>query len=174
MFWGSKKETVVEPKKEEKESTELKKEEQTESKDGKDEKKIVTSISWPPIPSEVIPFRQKYNLEKRLADSAAILAKYSNRVPIVVERSKKTDANMPYLDKPKYLVPRDMAFSQFCYVVRKRLKLKEGQAFLLFCGHKEEVLPVQTITVMELYQEFKDPDGFLYMTYMGENAFGQL
>ena len=63
----------------------------------------------------------------------------------------------------------DLTCGQFMYVIRKRLKLPAEQGIYLFVGG---VIPASAAMLNAVYEEHKDPDGFLYMTYSGENTFG--
>lgn len=99
----------------------------------------------------------------------------------------------------RYLVPADLTVGQFVYVVRKRIKLNPEKAIFIFV---KNVLPptgetepqysvlfnqnhiryiIQSIFFLvaaalmsAIFEEHKDEDGFLYMTYSGENTFGVL
>merc|ERR1711998_23308 len=56
------------------------------------------------------------------------------------------------------------------YVVRKRLRLPAEQAMFLFFDGR---LPsANSVPLTQLYNDHKDQDGFLYVTYSGENTFG--
>lgn len=76
---------------------------------------------------------------------------------------------MQDIDKKKYLVPADLTCGQFLYVIRKRLKLEPEKAIFLFVDGK---IPATTAFLNTIYEEHKDPDGFLYMSYSDENVFG--
>lgn len=88
-----------------------------------------------------------------------------------------------------------MTVGQFVYVVRKRIKLGAEKAIFVFV--KNSLPPtgdwlsfifwiniyscvfnlsfVVTAALMSaIYEENKDEDGFLYMSYSGENTFGSL
>ena len=67
-------------------------------------------------------------------------------------------------------MPQDITIGQFMTIIRKRINLTESEAFFLFV--KNSVLPSNSTTVVQIYSEHKDDDGFLYMTYCGENVFG--
>ncbi|CAN6457544.1 unnamed protein product [Victoria cruziana] len=69
----------------------------------------------------------------------------------------------------RYLVPADLTVGQFVYVVRKRIKLSAEKAIFIFV---KNVLPPTGSLMSTIYEEHKDEDGFLYMTYSGENTFG--
>jgi GABA(A) receptor-associated protein len=78
-------------------------------------------------------------------------------------------------------VPSDLTVGQFCYVIRKRIKLAPEKAIFIFVN---EVLPPTAALMSSIYEEHKDEDGFLYITYApargldlmdryaGENTFG--
>ncbi|KAH9797882.1 Autophagy-related protein 8C [Citrus sinensis] len=112
-------------------------------------------------------FKLEHPLERRLAESARIREKYPDRIPVIVEKAEKTD--VPDIDKKKYLVPADLSVGQFVYVVRKRIKLSAEKAIFVFV---KNTLPPTGALMSAIYEENKDEDGFLYMTYSGENTFG--
>ncbi|RIA04508.1 hypothetical protein BRARA_K01254 [Brassica rapa] len=85
--------------------------------------------------------------ERRLIEASRTRDKYPDRVPF----------DVPNIDKKKYLIPDDLTVGQFVYVVRKRIKLSAEKAIFVFV---KNTLPPT------------DEDGFLYMTYSGENTFG--
>ena len=112
-------------------------------------------------------FKEEHSFEKRQQEAARIRAKYSDRIPVICEKAEKTD--IPEIDKKKYLVPSDLTVGQFVYVIRKRLKLPPQKAIFIFVNN---VLPTTDALMSALYEEQKDQDGFLYITYSGENTFG--
>lgn len=62
-----------------------------------------------------------------------------------------------------------MTIGQFIYVIRKSMKLTPEKALFVFVG---ETLPATSTLVSELYRDYRDEDGFLYMIYSGESTFG--
>lgn len=104
---------------------------------------------------------------------------------------------MLLFDESRYLVPADLTVGQFVYVVRKRIKLSPEKAififvknilpptgkikvlsYLLISGTSSSFVDLQYWSVIAaammsaIYEENKEEDGFLYMTYSGENTFG--
>ena len=67
------------------------------------------------------------------------------------------------------MVPSDLTCGQFVYVIRKRLKLPAEKAIFLFVGR---VIPPTAAMLNTIYEQHKDPDGFLYISYSDENVFG--
>ncbi|RWR88446.1 autophagy-related protein 8C isoform X1 [Cinnamomum micranthum f. kanehirae] len=112
-------------------------------------------------------FKMEHPLERRQAEAARIREKYPDRIPVIVEKAERSD--IPDIDKKKYLVPADLTVGQFVYVVRKRIKLSAEKAIFIFV---KNVLPPTAAMMSAIYEENKDEDGFLYMTYSGENTFG--
>ncbi|KAI3792316.1 hypothetical protein L2E82_06191 [Cichorium intybus] len=112
-------------------------------------------------------FKQEHDLEKRRAEAARIREKYPDRIPVIVEKGERSD--VPNIDKKKYLVPADLTVGQFVYVIRKRIKLSAEKAIFIFV---DNALPPTGAIMSAIYEEKKDDDGFLYVTYSGENTFG--
>lgn len=67
----------------------------------------------------------------------------------------------------KYLVPADLTVGQFVYVIRKRIKLSPEKAIFIFV---DEVLPPTAALMSSIYEEHKDEDGFLYITYVSSDC----
>ncbi|XP_027367820.1 autophagy-related protein 8i-like [Abrus precatorius] len=112
-------------------------------------------------------FKDEYTFEQRLEESRDIVAKYPDRIPVIVERYAKCD--LPELQKKKYLVPRDLSVGHFIHILSSRLSLPPGKALFVFV---KNTLP-QTASMMDsVYRSFRDEDGFLYMFYSTEKTFG--
>lgn len=112
-------------------------------------------------------FKSEYPFEKRKAESERILSRFQNRIPVICEKAEKSD--IPEIDKRKYLVPADLTVGQFVYVIRKRIMLPPEKAIFIFVS---DTLPPTAALMSSVYQENKDKDGFLYVSYSGENTFG--
>lgn len=116
----------------------------------------------------MISFKERLNLKERKRQSDVVLKKHPDRIPIIVEKDRKTK-NIPVIDRCKYLVPKDFSVAQLLYVVRKRVKLSPEQGLFFFVGDQ---LVTTSSLLSEMYDKYKDQDGFLYITYAGENVFG--
>ena len=114
--------------------------------------------------------KEEHSLESRKASSASIRSKHPDRIPVIVEK-RAGDKALPDIDKKKFLVPADLSIGQFMYVIRKRIKLSPEQAIFLFVAHG--TVPPSVSTLQAVYDQHKDEDGFLYLTYSGENFFGR-
>ncbi|XP_018493517.2 autophagy-related protein 8h-like [Raphanus sativus] len=112
-------------------------------------------------------FKEQFSADERLKESRNITAKYPDRVPVIIE--KYSNADLPDMEKNKYLVPRDMTIGHFIHMLSDRLHLDPSKSLFVFV---QNTLP-QTASCMDsLYNTFKEGDGFLYMTYSTEKTFG--
>ncbi len=109
------------------------------------------------------------SLEQRLNESATILKRHPDRVCVYLEKQPNCKT-IPNLDKNKYLVPNSISVGQFTFVIRSRITLGPEQAIFLFVNNT--VISGNT-TMSEVYNKHKSEDGFLYITYSGENCFGE-
>lgn len=112
-------------------------------------------------------FKEKYSFEKRKNESNKVLQKYTDRVPIIVQKHSSSD--LPDVTKCKYLVPKDMTMSQFHFVIRKSIKLDSTQTIFMMINNG---LVIGSQLIVEAYENLKDEDGFLYVIYTNENVFG--
>ena len=74
------------------------------------------------------------------------------------------------MTKKKYLAHEDMKLILFIDTVKRNFKLQSEQALYLMVNDK--TLINGTTTIGSLYEKYKDEDGFLYISYYEENAFG--
>ena len=105
---------------------------------------------------------------ERVKKSQVILEKYPDRVPLIIQPSKNDRDTYP-IDKSKYITPRDLTMMQLQQIVRKRIRFPSEKALFMFVNNK--MFPI-TSMVGNIYDDNKDPDGFLYVTYCQENTFG--
>lgn len=115
-------------------------------------------------------FVEKYTLAERFRECNNIIKKYPDKIPIICEKNIRDKATID-IDKHKFLVSRDINIGQFVYVIRTRLRLPPSAALFLFVGDYYTILPNST-PIIDAYDQFKNSDGFLYLTYSKENVFG--
>ena len=120
-------------------------------------------------------FKKRYSFNKRTNEALKVMDKYPNRAPIIVEKSRHA-TDIPNIDRKKYLVPKDITVAEFIYIIRKRLHDINPNAFTadkaLYFFVNNSSIPVPSQTINMLYENHKDEDNFLYMTYAGESTFG--
>ncbi len=114
-------------------------------------------------------YKLKTTFESRLEESRRIREKFPGRIPVIVQKSKKANDDVPIIDKNKFLVPMDLTIGQFIYVIRKRMELPPEKALFFFVSNS---IPTTAMSLRELYGIYADEDGFLYTEYSGESTFG--
>lgn len=115
------------------------------------------------------PFKQRFAFDDRRDEAQRIREKFPDRIPVIVERSRSTTSAIPHIDKEKFLVPGDLSISQFIFIIRRRLHLDSDTALFVYIGN---TLPTTGTLLRELYRNHAESDGFLYLSYCGENTFG--
>lgn len=124
-----------------------------------------------PGKSNRVPFRTEFTHDERVLESERIRKRFPNLIPIICERSSQNkDDSIPFIDKRKFLVPPDLSMAQFIAVIRKRIKMQPVQALYVFINGN--ILAPTSSLLSHIFAEHKSEDGFLYMTYSGENTFG--
>eukprot|EP00045_Choanoeca_perplexa_P022555 m.9907 g.9907 ORF g.9907 m.9907 type:complete len:129 (+) comp9529_c0_seq1:205-591(+) len=120
---------------------------------------------------ETNPYKQKHDFGSRKHEADRIRKKYPEQYPIVVLRGKR--CTLPPLDKNKFIVSGDMTLAQFHHVIRSRSKLSASQSIYVYVETSGKLsIPETSKTMSQLYAEHRDEDGFLYVTYYHDDAFG--
>ena len=94
-----------------------------------------------------------------------IRIKNTDKVPILLQ----SRSSALKIKKFKYLVARDCTMGDFFASVRKQCTLDDRKAMFFFCG---DALLAPTLLVGDVDEEYKQPDGFLYVKVCEENVFG--
>jgi len=138
-----------------------------------------------------LPFKLQNSYEKRKNISSNIRLKYPNKIPIIIEPYRDTD---PKILKIKFLVSYDITVGNLIYQIRQHMESideKTGLSFYIRSNKGEKslsdiytyglsyislpsdmILAPMAYTIGIVYNNNKDDDGFLYMTYAAENTFG--
>ena len=118
------------------------------------------------------PFKEAHTFDKRSQLATKIRKNYPDRVPVIVEPVQRERRTVT-LNQQKYLVPQDSTMGQFLTEVRKNAQISSRDALYLFCDSpKGEVLVPISKSIGDVYQEYKDPCGFLFITVALEQTFG--
>ena len=113
-------------------------------------------------------FSNYHTFDQRAEVARKIMQLYPDRLPIVIEPiNDKTPAAI----KEKYLVPKYSTVGNFMINVRRHIRnLPNGQELFFFVNQSKFIVPDAQMN--DLYERYKNDDGFLYITYGLENAYG--
>ena len=115
-------------------------------------------------------YTEKYTLAELKTESARIIGRFPDRVPVIVEKDPNSD--IEDIDKNKYLVPKDLLWGQFITVIRKKIKLNPEKGLFIYAGNV--MLNSTESTIGQVYEQHRDENGFLCVLYAGESVFGGL
>lgn len=114
------------------------------------------------------PFKSQ-PFEERVKQFQKVMETHPNKIPVILE--KANTAEVPDVDRNKYLLPREFTVANFLDVIRKRTNLGKEQAIFIYVNG---TVPASNAMFGSIYEQHKDPDGFLYIVYTGESSFGKL
>eukprot|EP01103_Thecamoeba_quadrilineata_P019268 TRINITY_DN7720_c0_g1_i1.p1 TRINITY_DN7720_c0_g1~~TRINITY_DN7720_c0_g1_i1.p1 ORF type:complete len:134 (+),score=21.49 TRINITY_DN7720_c0_g1_i1:43-444(+) len=122
------------------------------------------------------PFKERYNEEKRKRTAQQVISQYPDRIPVIVEKDPRSD--VPEIPKEKFLVPHNLTVGKFIIEIRSFMtELSPEKAIFIYAKESshskgKEILPPTVELMINVYNKCRDPDGFLYVIYSGENTFG--
>lgn len=112
-------------------------------------------------------FRSENDLNHRKLLSQKILSKFPNCIPLIIGVAK--NSRFPELSRYKYLVPKELTISKLLLSVRMEISMDPHSALFLMVNNR---ICIPSSVIGELYQQFKDQDGFLFVTVCKESVFG--
>lgn len=115
-------------------------------------------------------FEESVPFEQRKEESDRVRSRYHDRIPVIVEKGRST-ADIPELERTKFLVPSELSVGQLVYVIRSRLQLSPETAIFLYSTKDGAALPTGSV-LRDIDDQYKNEDGFLYISYSGEATFG--
>ena len=110
------------------------------------------------------------NLQSRRKQSEDLLKKYPQKVPIILEKDPK--CNITEIKKKKFLCPIRQTISHFNAIIRGSAELDPTEALFLLVNGNNSI--IGDVSMGEIYEKNKDEDGFLYIVYSSELAWGKI
>lgn len=109
------------------------------------------------------------DLLHRRAQSEFMKTRHPDRVPIQMHFDKKIQK----FEKSKFMVPRSLTCAEFIVTVRHRMSVDQSSALFFLTIPKKRLL-TGSAPLGQLYDNEKDPDGFLHVVCKCESTFGSL
>jgi GABA(A) receptor-associated protein len=116
-----------------------------------------------------LDFKDKHTYQDRRKECIRVTTKYPDKIPCILQM-KKGGAMSSIDGKNKYLVPNNTTFGHLIYIIRKRIKLSQTQSIFMFT--EKNKIPSSSTSLLNIYNENKSSDGYLYFYYSFENTFG--
>ncbi|XP_037962941.2 autophagy-related protein 8 [Plutella xylostella] len=114
-------------------------------------------------------FGYQDDIRRESLEVQAIRNRFPNKVPLYVERYSG-EREVAELERKKFLVPQELTMSQFLYIIRTKMKLKDSQALYLTVNNK--ILASHSMSMAQAYAQFRADDGLLHLTYASQQVFG--
>ena len=118
-------------------------------------------------------YKEQFTIDHRISESTRILAKYPDKIPVIIEcQDKELNGR---INKKKFLVPNDISISYLLQIIRGRIKLESSKAIFMYVDNK---LLTPHIMMREIYNNYitnkrqEKEDKFLYIELAYENTFG--
>lgn len=123
-----------------------------------------------------LSFKKAHTLAERTEMANQLRIKYPSKVLVIVE-PRGTD--LPPPQRIKYLAEETMSVGQLlstirnCSIPRQENGNSDKSIYILIStGQHQGIVPNPTLLMVELYQKYKQEDGFVYVEYMLESVFG--
>ena len=109
--------------------------------------------------------KETRSLEERKDEALKILSAHATKIPVILEPHNSAHV----LQQSRFLVPKNYTFQEFVFHIRKRMQI--GAMSSLYITTRNQI-PAMDHSIGKVYEEFKDPDGFLYAKYSSETVLG--
>ncbi|CEF71665.1 Autophagy protein Atg8 ubiquitin like family-containing protein [Strongyloides ratti] len=121
------------------------------------------------LPGYAPTFKERKSFEIRKRNALEILQTHPDKIPIIIERYEN-ERHLPLIDRCKFLVPNHVTIGDLMQIIRRRLNLHHEQSFFLMINEKS-IFSIST-PISSVYLNERDDDGFLYIVYTSQPAFG--
>jgi len=119
------------------------------------------AISKPNIPSVIYNHKARYSFEQRSNDSCYIYNDL-NKIPLILEKDELS--KLPEIDITNYILPKNTTVSELMVFLRKKCFGLNKENMYIFVSNVNYV-PELNEKIGDLYEKFKDNDGFIYCKY---------
>ena len=110
----------------------------------------------------------KKTFEKRFEESKYMMQKYPDSICCIIEKLKNCE-QLDNIKKNKFIISKDVTIAELIYKIRKMILIDSKKSIFIYINN---MLPMSNSKISDIYDKYKSNDGFLYITYCGENTFG--
>jgi GABA(A) receptor-associated protein len=117
-----------------------------------------------PSPRARMSYQEQYSLERRTMESNRLIQSNPGYIPVIVEKIEACSANTCR----KYIICGDRTVGEFIQLIRKRASLEQDET--IFLSARDAVLTDDSAPMSQIFDDFKDSDGFLYINFSTRSA----
>ncbi|KAK0413912.1 hypothetical protein QR680_007054 [Steinernema hermaphroditum] len=114
-------------------------------------------------------YKERRMLSQRKRLFAEVTQKNPGKIPLIIERLRG-EKYLPVIDRCQFLVTETTTVAELTAVIRRRLVLTSDQSLVIFIN--EKTIPSPLTSMWKLYEDERDEDGFMYVTYSSQSYFG--
>ena len=116
-------------------------------------------------------YKVEFTKKERLKNSSKLIEQNKGQIPVICEKDE--NSKIKALLKTKYLIKREITVDKFIGTIRKKLELESNEALFLLANCKNNKYAIVGTDAMgNIYDKYKDEDGFLYIIYSNEKVWG--
>ena len=113
-------------------------------------------------------YKQEKTFEQRNGEFQRISGKNPDKIPVICEKEEKS--KLKKIEKTKFLIDKNLNLAQFSSIIRKRLEIEDKEALFFLVNGKISISG--TVSMTDIYNKYKEKDGFLYIAYANEETWG--
>lgn len=118
-------------------------------------------VAKPKTPSINYNHKARYTFEERVNDSNYVCERM-RKIPLILEKDESS--NLPEIEINGFILPVNITMGEFMVYLRKKcFDLKKENMFIYISKHN--YVPELDDKIQQLYNKYKDNDGFIYCKY---------
>ena len=114
-------------------------------------------------------YKNERTFEQRQGEFQRISRKHPDKIPIICERDN--NSKLKDIEKTKYLIDKNLILPQFSGLIRRKLELNENDSLFFLVNGKVTISG--TVSMIDIYNKYKEKDGFLYIAYASAVTWGK-
>ena len=104
-------------------------------------------------------FKSTYSFQARAELAHNFRLQYPNYIPIILENQ----GNMPTITRPKQLINKDWTMYQVGVAIKRLIDSHDNMVMYI----NDQLISDLNVTLEDIYNEYKDADGLLYIHCAG-------
>ena len=110
-------------------------------------------------------FKNDFTFGQRIEESERVKKDNPGKIPIICERDLRS--KLGQLEKTKYLIDNLSSLEVLTNNIKKKLNIGEEEALFFYANGKIPLVGNKN-TIEEIYEKYRDDDGFLYLSCTNE------
>ncbi|KAL4441614.1 hypothetical protein ABPG74_021546 [Tetrahymena malaccensis] len=114
-------------------------------------------------------YKDSLSEDQRKSECENIRKNYPDKIPLIIEKHPKS--KLEQIDRTKFLILEKLRVYQVNTIIRRKMSLNKVDALYLFVN--DNILLRGDQCLKDVYEKYKDSDGFIYLSYCEYSSFGK-